>query len=71
MKKKGSCFSLRYIRLFPFYGYFPKDSFTFIMENAVNTNGRCKKVPFKLQHLYTTVNMKKKKEEAFLYYIIN
>ena len=63
-EKNGCCFSLRYIRLFPYYSYFPKDGFTFI-ENTVHPNGRREKFPAESQHFF-----KHEKEERRSFLIL-
>ena len=65
MKKNRCCFSLRYIRLFPYLRLFPQRRFYIIMENAVNTNGRRKKVPVDLRHFF-----KHEKEERRSFLIL-
>ena len=60
----GVVLALRYIRLFPIYGYFSKDSFTFI-ENTVHPNGRREKFPAESQHFF-----KHEKEERRSFLIL-
>ena len=51
MKKNGCCFSLRYIRLFPYLRLFPKDDFTLSWKMQY-TNGRREKFPAESQYFF-------------------
>ena len=64
MKKNRCCYSSRYIGYFPIYGYFPKDGFTLSWKMTLTQMDDVKKF---LSNYDISLNMKKKKKEAFSY----